>query len=72
MKCIKYSLYQGKNEDGTDILIEKIVGYNEVNEEIAKKEAYNPDDIIIFDDGQPEPEKVETTDDILNALLGVI
>ena len=43
--------------------------YSEANEEIAKREAYNGE-YTIEDDGQPEPDTV-TTDDILNALLGV-
>jgi hypothetical protein len=42
----------------------------EANEEIAKKEAYNGEYEII-DDGQPEPIAEPSTDNILNALLGV-
>ena len=38
------------------------------NEAIAQKEAYNGE-YTIEDDGQPEP---ETTDDVLNAMLGVM
>ena len=44
--------------------------YSEANKEIAKAEAYNGE-YTIEDDGQPEPEQSLTTDDILNALLGV-
>lgn len=44
--------------------------YSEANEEIAESEAYNGE-YTIEDDGQPEPEQSLTTDDILNALLGV-
>ncbi len=40
------------------------------NEERAKREAYNGAYEII-DDGQPEPVREPTTDEILNALLGV-
>ena len=46
------------------------MAYTEANEAIAKKEAYNGE-YTIEDDGQPDPEAVETTDDVLNALLGV-
>ena len=44
--------------------------YSEANMEIAKSEAYNGE-YSVEDDGQPEPEQQMTTDDILNALLGV-
>lgn len=43
---------------------------NEANEEIAKREAYNGE-YAIEDDGQPEPVAEPTTDEILNAMLGV-
>ena len=39
--------------------------------EIAKAEADNGEYEIV-DDGQPEPEAQATTDDVLNALLGVM
>ena len=39
------------------------------NEEIAKREAYNGE-YTIEDDGQPEPDSA-STDDVLNAMLGV-
>lgn len=58
MKIIKY-LFNGNPVE---------MGWNETNEEIAKREA-DDGKYTIKDDGQPEP--VETTDDILNALLGV-
>ena len=38
--------------------------------EIAKREAYNGE-YTIEDDGEPEPTQEPTTDDVLNALLGV-
>jgi hypothetical protein len=73
-KIIKYQ-YCSKANHGTEespvweeILSNVEMGWNETNEEIAKREAYNGE-YTIEDDGQPEPE--ETTDDILNALLGV-
>lgn len=76
MKILKYNICTKVNH-GTEeepeieeILSLVEMGWNEPNEEIAKREAYNGE-YTIEDDGQPEPEPVETTDDILNALLGV-
>ena len=46
------------------------IGWNETNEEIAKREA-DGGKYTIEDDGQPEPAAEPTTDDVLNALLGV-
>lgn len=76
MKILKYNLCTRVNH-GTEekpqieeILSPVTMGWNEANEEIAKKEAYNGE-YTIEDDGQPDPEAVETTDDVLNALLGV-
>ena len=40
------------------------------NYAIAEKEAYNGE-ITVEDDGEPDPVQEPTTDDILNALLGV-
>lgn len=76
MKILKYNICTKVNH-GTEeepkteeVLSAVTMGWNETNEEIAKKEAHNGE-YTIEDDGQPEPESVETTDDILNALLGV-
>ena len=76
MKILKYNLCTRVNH-GTEeapkwenILSAVTMGWNEANEEIAKREAYKGE-YTIEDDGQPEPEPVETTDDVLNALLGV-
>lgn len=66
-KVLKYNLCTDENES---ILIPVEMGWNEVNEEIAKREACNGE-YTIEDDGQPEPEAKETTDDVVNALLGV-
>ena len=75
MKIIKYQLCTRVNH-GTDeepqwedILFPVTMGWSEANEETAKKEAYNGE-YTIEDDGQPEPDN-STTDDVLNALLGV-
>lgn len=63
MRIIKYQMKQN------DALLSVTIDYNETNLEIAKKEAYNGV-YTIEDDGEPEPEKIVTTEDILNALLG--
>lgn len=75
-KVIKYRFLSCEVKHGTvespeieQIFIDKSVGWNETNEETAKKEAYNGE-YTIEDDGQPEPDTA-TTDDVLNALLGV-
>lgn len=61
MKIIKYNLCTKINH-GTEeepkieeILSPVTMGWNEANEEIAKKEAYNGE-YTIEDDGLPEPE----------------
>ena len=76
MTIIKHNLCTRINH-GTEEnpLIEEILspvtmGWNETNEKIAWKEA-RKGEYALEDDGQPEPEAVETTDDVLNALLGV-
>ena len=78
MKQIKYMLLQNRINNGTedkpeyeDILLEKTLGYSESAEETAKLEAYNGE-YTIEDDGQPEPETEASTDDVLNAMLGVM
>ena len=75
MKVIKYNLCTMIN-NGTDekpvweeVLSPVEMGWNEINEEVAKAEAYNGE-YTIEDDGQPEPDTT-TADDVLNALLGV-
>lgn len=75
-KVIKYSFLSCEVNHGTEenpiieqIFLEKSMGWSEANEAIAQKEAYNGV-YTIEDDGQPEPD-TSTTDDVLNALLGV-
>lgn len=75
MKIIKYNLCT-KINSGTeeapvreDNLSPVEMPWSKTNEEIAKKEAYNGE-YTIEDDGCPEPDTT-TTDDVLNALLGV-
>ena len=67
-KVINYFRCIEENEEN---LISVEMGWNEVNEEIAKLEAYNGE-YTIEDDGQPEPETEVSTDDVLNAMLGVM
>lgn len=76
MKKLKYNLCTKVNH-GTaeapvweEVLSHVIMGWNEINEEIAKREAHNGE-YTIEDDGQPEPDTA-TTDDVLNAMLGVM
>jgi len=67
-KVIKYNFCA---DESGEILIPVEMGWNEINEEIAKREAYNGE-YTVEDDGQPEPETDASTDDVLNALLGVM
>lgn len=77
MKKIKYKFLSCEVNHGTEeepnieqIFLDKSMGWNETNEEIAKREAYNGE-YTIEDDGRPEPVVEPTTDEILNAILGV-
>lgn len=76
MKIIRYNfcdrINRGTEEEPKweDLLTPVVMGWNKTNEEIAKKEAYNGE-YTIEDDGQPEPVVEPTTDEILNAMLGV-
>lgn len=60
MKVLKYQFMTEVNHgteeqpDIRQIFSEVTMGWNEVNEEIAKREAYNGE-YTIEDDGQPEP-----------------
>ena len=60
MKVLKYHLMTEVNRgteeqpDIQQILFDVTTGWNEVNEEIAKREAYNGE-YTIEDDGKPEP-----------------
>ena len=65
MKILKYNLFtiinHGTEEEPKiiEILSPVTMGWNEANEEIAKREAYNGE-YEIYDDGQPEPERKKT------------
>lgn len=72
MKTIKYNLCTKVNH-GTqeepqieEILSPVTMGYNEANEEIAKREAYNGEYEIV-DDGQPDPAETPTQLDRVEA-----
>lgn len=67
-KVIKYFRCIEENEEN---LIPVEMGWNEVNEEIAKREAHKGE-YTIEDDGQPEPATKVSTDDVLDAMLGVM
>jgi hypothetical protein len=77
MKIIKYKFLSAEVNRGSEtqpileqIFFDKSISYSEANEEIAKREACNGE-YTIEDDGQPEPVAEPTTDEILNAMLGV-
>lgn len=61
-KVIKYKFLSCEINRGTEenpdieqILLDKAMGWNEINEDTAKREAYKGE-YTIEDDGQPEPE----------------
>lgn len=68
MKILKYNLCtkvtHGTEEEPQieEILSPVAMGWNETNEEIAKREAYNGD-YTIEDDGQPEPVPRQTPEE---------
>ena len=76
MKVLKYKTctivnYGTEEEPQTkEVLLRKEMDWNEVNEETAKREAYNGE-YTIEDDGRPEPVAEPTANEILNAMLGV-
>lgn len=76
-KIIKYQFLSCEVNHGTEeepkieqIILDKTISYSEANEEIAKRESHNGE-YTIEDDGLPTPEAEPTTDNILNAMLGV-
>lgn len=69
MKVIKYKCLV--SDPGADeIVLNAFTPWSEENEEIVKEKAYKGE-YTIEDDGQPEPVAEPTTDEILNAMLGV-
>lgn len=77
MKILKYNLCtlvnHGTEEEPKieEVITQVEMGWNEINEETAKREAYNGE-YTIEDDGRPESVAEPTTDEILNAMLGVM
>lgn len=61
-KFISYQYLQEENK-----LADVVIGWNETNEEIAKKEAYNGE-YEIFEDGSGEPEPVKDLEERTAAL----
>ena len=74
MKVLKYRLMTEVNHgteeqpDIQQIFSDVSLGWSEANEEIAKREAYNGEVTV---EDIPDIETEPTTDDVLNALLGV-
>ena len=80
MKAIKYKFLSAEVNRGSDekpnmeqIFLNKTVPWNETNEELAKREAYNGE-YTVEDDGQPEPEataeeRITELEEALNLLL---
>ena len=73
MKIIKYKFLSCEINHGTEeepnieqIFLEKSMGWNEANEEIAKREAYNGE-YTVEDDGQPDPTAEPSQLDIIEA-----
>jgi hypothetical protein len=81
-KVIKYKFLSCEVNNGTEenphieqIFLDKTMGWNEANEEIAKREAYNGE-YEIYDDGKPEPvvqptnaERIAELEEALTLLL---
>lgn len=67
-KFLSYEVNHGteENPDIEQIFLDKSMGWNETNEEIAKREAYNGKYEII-DDGKPEPVAELTQLDVIEA-----
>ena len=75
MKIIKYKFLSCEINHGTEekpnierIILNKSMPWNEVNEEIAKTEAYNGE-YTIEDDGQPDPTSEPTQLDRVEAQI---
>ena len=71
MKMIKYPIYQNTLENGEVIIFPKDIPWNEANEEIAKREAYNGEYEIV-DDGQPDPIQTSTLEEEVEALKAAV
>ena len=78
MKIIKYKFLSCEINHGTEeepnieqIFLEKSMTWNETNEEIAKKEAYNGE-YTIEDDGVEEVKSQPTTEERVEALEAAV
>lgn len=70
-ECKMLSTDENGDAVSSTALCEVETPWSEENGEIAKKEAHNGE-YTIEDDGQPELETEASTDDVLNAMLGVM
>jgi hypothetical protein len=74
VKIIRYK-FLTSGEGAEEILIDKEfrcpAARLAANEETAKREAYKGE-YTVEDDGQPEPETEASTDEVLDAMLGVM
>ena len=59
-----------KQQFSENVIHDVFMTWTENNEKLAKEKALNGE-YTIEDDGQPEPVAEPTTDEILNAMLGV-
>jgi hypothetical protein len=64
--CTKVNSGTEENPQIEEILSPVTMGWNEANEEIAKREAYNGE-YTIEDDGQPDPAKTPSQLDVIEA-----
>lgn len=78
MKIIKYKFLSAEINHGTEenpnieqIILDKSMGWNEANEEIAKREAYNGE-YTIEDDGIEVIPAAPTTEERVDALEAAI
>lgn len=78
MKILKYKFLSCEVNHGTEeepkieqVILEKSMVWNEANEEIAKKEAYNGE-YSIEDNGQPEPESSNSNTEALLARVAAL
>jgi hypothetical protein len=67
-RCISYNLGTEEEPQIEETFSDIEMPWNEQNEEIAKREAYNGDYEIV-DDGEPEPEEQPTQLDRVEAQL---
>lgn len=69
--CVKVNFGTEENPDWQDTFSAVEMGWNEINEETAKVEAYNGV-YTIEDDGQPEPEETKDGELLIDELAAAI